>query len=130
MNQIKEELKFEENSETFTFCGKQVVRGADGSVAVGQADAAKALEKVDVCPTRPRLLTTPCTSAKNSEIRGAIGAVGWTARQTRPDLLVATSLSAQSLSDPRVSHVAGASALIKAANRLGRGLQACVRQCC
>ena len=52
-----------------------------------------------------------------TEIRRVVGAVGWLARQTRPDLLAATSILAQSTSDPRVSHLVAANSLIKAARQ-------------
>lgn len=56
-----------------------------------------------------------CTAPEVSEIRRVVGAVGWIARQSRPDLLVGVSLLAQNIGDPRVSHVVAANTLIRSA---------------
>ena len=115
MNAIKEDFKLKENTGTFTFCGKQIIQDESVRIHVGQADAAKSLEFIDITPVRRRQLVAPCTAAEISEIRRVVGAVGWIARQTRPDLLAATSLLAQSLSGPRVSNIVEANSLVKSA---------------
>ena len=114
---LREDFKLKENKERFTFCGKQVFQDKDGSIIVGQADAARAIDFVEILPSRRKLLAARCTSEELTEIRRVVGAVGWLARQTRPDLLAATSILAQSTSDPRVSHLVAANSLIKAARQ-------------
>ncbi len=85
-----------------------------GSVFVGQADAALAIDFVEIAPARHKLMTARCTSEEVTEIRRVVSAVGWLARQTRPGF-AATSILAQATSDPRVSHLVAANTLIKAA---------------
>ena len=116
MNRLREDFKLKQN-ERFTFCGKQVFQDKDGSIIVGQGDAARAIDFVEISPSRRKLLAGRCTSEELTEIRRVVGAVGWLARQTRPDLLAATSIHAQSTSDPRVSHLVAANSLIKAARQ-------------
>ena len=115
MNAIKADFKLKENTGTFTFCGKQIIQDDDFTIRVGQADAANSLEFIDVTPARRRLLGASCSAPEISEIRRVVGAVGWIARQTRPDLLAATSLLAQSMSGPRVADIVAANALVKSA---------------
>ena len=108
MDAIKKDFQLKENTGTFTFCGKQSIQDDNYTITVGQADAANSLEFIDITPARRKQPVAPCTAAEISEIRRVVGAVGCIARQTRPDLLAATSLLAQSLSGPRVAHVVAA----------------------
>ena len=51
-------------------------------------------------------------------MRRIVGAVGWIARQSRPDLLAKTSILAQSVSGPnvlKVDHLVQANKFVKAA---------------
>ena len=113
MNAIKKEFKLKENTGTFTFCGKQIIQDDTFTIYVGQEDAANSLEFIDITPARRKQFIATCTAEEVSEIRRVVGAVGWIARQTRPDLLAATSLLAQSLSGPKVLDIVGANSLVK-----------------
>ena len=93
MNAIKADFKLKENTGTFTFCGKQIIQDDGFTIRVGQADAANSLEFIDVTPARRRLLGASCSAPEISEIRRVVGAVGWIARQTRPDLLETSTLT-------------------------------------
>ena len=62
MSRLREDFKLKENKERFTFCGKHVFQDKDGSIIVGQADAARAIDFVEILPSRRKLLAARCTS--------------------------------------------------------------------
>ena len=85
------------------------------NIFVGQEDAAKCIEYIEIPPGRRKQLSATASAAEISELRRVIGAVGWVARQTRADLLARTSLLAQQLSLPTVSSLVETNKLVKLA---------------
>ena len=90
-------------STPFTFCGKEVSRGDDGTLYVGQESFAQALEPLDLSKARRAQQTEPATSAEIADNRSALGALGWLSTQTRADLSAGVSLSQRAQHAPLVA---------------------------
>lgn len=113
VDKIRTSFKSKEKESDFVFCGKRVQQDADCDVFVDQVDAAKGFEFIVTTPERREHLLSACAPDEISEIRRVVGAVGWLARHSRPDLLPRTSLLAQDLSRPTVTDLVSASKLVK-----------------
>ena len=77
------------------FCGREVVQAADGSMRVGQPAYIKSLDFVPLGKLRKEQSGDASVSEK-SAMRSVLGALGYLARESRPDLSRACNNPAES----------------------------------
>ena len=82
---IKERFTISKISDkSFRFCGLDITLKEDGSITVSMEDYANSLQKIPIDRKRDKDEVT--TYQENSDLRGAIGKLGWLAANVRPDL--------------------------------------------
>ena len=74
-------------------------------MTIDQVESVDALETIDLTKEKRKDPLTVLDAAEISELRSANGALGWIARQSRPDVAFYTSKVAQAMGQPKVQDV-------------------------
>ena len=105
VERLKEALHLTVSTGKFRYCGKNVEQLDDYSVAIDQVESIDQLEAIDLTKEKRKQHDDLLDAAEISELRSGNGALGWVARQTRPDVAFYTSKIAQAMGMPRVKDV-------------------------
>jgi len=105
VERLREALHLTVSTNKFRYCGKNVEQHDDYSVSIDQVESIDSLETIDLPKDKRKNTETLLDAAEISELRSGNGALGWIARQSRPDVAFHTSKIAQSMGMPRVRDV-------------------------
>ena len=105
VERLREALHLTVSTGKFRYCGKNVEQHDDFSVTIDQVESIDQLETIDLTKEKRKDPEIALDAAEISELRSGNGALGWVARQTRPDVAFYTSKIAQSMGMPRVKDI-------------------------
>ena len=105
VERLREALHLTIQTNKFRYCGKNVEQHDDFSVSLDQVESIDSLETIDITKEKRKNPDTLLDASEVSELRSGNGALGWIARQSRPDIAFHTSKIAQSMGMPRVSDI-------------------------
>ena len=91
--------------DSFRYCGKNLVQAKDFSITIYQVESIDQLETMDLPKERRKNPQSLLDAMEISELRSANGALGWVARQSRPDVAFHTSKIAQGMGMPKVKDI-------------------------
>ena len=110
---LKRALKLTMESPPMRYCGKLIERTSAGDVLVSQKEAAESIEEIMIDKARKKQPDALLDELEVTELRRVIGSLGWIARQTRPDISVHSSKSAQRTGNPTVQDMIDANKAVQ-----------------
>ena len=105
VERLKEALHLTVSTDKFRYCGKNVEQLNDYSAAIDQVESIDQLEMMELTKEKRKQREDLLDAAEIAELRSGNGALGWIARQTRPDVAFYTSKIVQAMGMPRVKDV-------------------------
>ena len=105
LERLKEELHLSVSEYAFRYCGKNLVQDENFVITIDQVESIDQLETIDLPKIRRQDPHALLDAAEISELRSANGALGWVARQSRPDVAFHTSKVAQAMGMPKVKDI-------------------------
>ena len=99
----------------FTFCGKSAFRNDKGELCLSQVDYARTIDPIEIPKSRRASPEVSATTMEVQDNRSALGALGWLATQSRPDLAANVATSQRNQANPTVGDLIETNRIIKLA---------------